>query len=306
MKNRRKPLVSVIMPAYNASSTIDSAIRSILNQTYKDWELIVIDDGSTDNTADLIQSFNHPGILLIKQENQGQSGARNTGIDSSKGEYIAFLDADDLWEEDKLREQIDCFKKAKHELGFVHTGYREFDDKKEYKPKPLRFVRKKQLKGFVFDDLVIHNFVGVLTVMIPRKILDEVGVFDKSLINSPDWDLWLRITRKYPVDYVDKSLARYRLNPHGLSKNYESYEKNLWMLLERHLLTEELPEGRRKRGLWLYYRHMTHGFARNGNFKKSFENLRKTCKTRPLTFLNILSFLYILYQISQSKRQRAN
>lgn len=289
------------MPAYNSASTIESAVQSVVSQTYTNWELIVVDDGSTDNTADIIHAFEHPGIVYLRQENQGQSSARNTGIKSAKGEYIAFLDADDMWETSKLEEQIACFINSSQDLGFVHTGYREFDEKREYNPRPLRFVRKKQLSGFVFEDLVVHNFIGVLTVMVPKIILDEVGYFDQNLVNSPDWDLWLRITKSYPVGYVDKSLARYRLNPHGLSKNYIKYEKNLWLLLERHLLKEDLPAKKRKRGLWLYYRHMAHGFARNGNFRKSFENLVLAQKNRPLTFQNLLSLIYIFFRILRNK-----
>ena len=294
MTNQSHLLVSVIMPAFNSVATIGSAIQSVIDQTYPYWELIVVDDGSEDNTSEIATSFRHPGIKVLQQENQGQSGARNTGIESARGKYIAFLDADDLWEKQKLEKQIRCFQDSKDKLGFVHTGYREFDGKRDYFPKPLRYVRKSKLRGMVFQDLVIHNFIGVLTVMIPKCILDEVGVFDRNLINSPDWDLWLRITRKYPIEYIDQPLARYRLNPHGLSKNYEKYEKNLWKLLERHLLKEDIPEKKRKMGLWLYYRHMAHGFARNGNRTKSFENLVKAFKIRPLSIHNLISAVYIV------------
>lgn len=295
----QNPLVSVIMPAYNAEKTIAEAIQSVIDQTYKNWELIVVDDGSLDRTAAVVQSFTDTRINLIKKENGGQSSARNKGITEANGVLIAFLDADDLWLLDKLSQQIAVFINCITMLGFVHTDYVEFDNRKENKPKPQKFVKRHQLKGYVYQDLIIHNFVGVLTVMVPKKVLDQVGLFDETLPNSPDWDLWLRITQSFPIEFIDSPLARYRLNPTGLSKNYEVYEKNLWKLLEKHLFKAEIPISRRNQGLWLYYRHMTHGFIRNGNFKKAIYYLFQAIKVKPLSFQNLLSWGYCLLKSSQ-------
>ena len=124
------PLVSVIMPAYNSKQTIAGSVKSVIAQTYTHWELIVVDDGSTDNTAKVITDMNHPQIRVINQQNGGQSSARNHGIRLAKGDYIAFLDADDYWLEKKLDYQIRYFENASESVGLVHTNYIEFNDKR--------------------------------------------------------------------------------------------------------------------------------------------------------------------------------
>jgi glycosyltransferase involved in cell wall biosynthesis len=291
------PLVSVIMPAYNSKQTIAGSVKSVIAQTYTHWELIVVDDGSTDNTAKVITDMNHPQIRVINQQNGGQSSARNHGIRLAKGDYIAFLDADDYWLEKKLDYQIRYFENASESVGLVHTNYIEFNDKREYSPKPLRHVKRHCFEGDVEETLVVHNFIGILTVMIPKTVLHDVGVFDESLLNSPDWDLWTRIVKKYRVGYIETPLAKYRFNPSGLSKNYKTYEKQLWKVLERHLLAGDYSSQLKKRGLWLYHRHMSHGFARNGNVVKSFENFLKTVRNKPMSPSNLLTLAYITLQL---------
>ena len=295
--NNFQPLVSVIMPAYNSAQTIGTAINSVLMQDYLNWEIIIIDDGSTDDTLNEIRKFKDARIKVFSQDNQGPSVSRNYGIKIANGEYIAFLDADDFWEKDKLNLQLQMLCNSEERMGLVHSNYYEFDHKRSYLPKPFRYTKMLNLEGNVYESLVIHNFVATLTVIVKREVFDNIGYFDTSLKAPEDWDLWIRIAKKYTFGYIPTPLARYRLNPSGISKNYYAFEKELQKVINRYLIAENHPQTSQKFGLWLFYRHMAHGYARHGDFCRSFDRLSKAFRMKPLERLNILSITYIILQL---------
>lgn len=300
------PLISVVMPAYNAAETIIESINSLLSQDYLNWELIVIDDGSTDDTYHKASSIKDSRIRIYQEFNKGVAATRNQGIQIAKGKYVAFLDADDLWNMEKLKNQVSFFESKEEKLGLIHSYYVEFDDLSEYRPKPLKHLSGLKLEGNIYEDLIVHNFIATLTVMVKKDVLNEVGGFDVTLSGPEDWDLWIRIARKYKVGYIDKSLARYRLNPSGLSKNVYKFEDQLWEVMEKHLLTSNLPEHKIKLGLWLYYRHVSHAYARVYQFDKAFNRLYKAIQVRPFLFRNFHSISYLFFVIIKKylKRER--
>ena len=206
------PKVSVIIPTYNSAQYIAEAIESVLAQTYKDYEIIVVDDGSIDNTREVLKPFMDK-IIYVYKENGGQASARNLGIKMSKGEYIAFLDSDDIWLPQKLELQVELLD-SRPEVGLVYSdNYRFTDDEGII---GLGSQRVQGLSGMVFNSLFLKNFIPTLTVMVRRKCLDDVGLFDESkhIVHSEDYDLWLRIAKKYEIAYIDKPLAKYRYRYH--------------------------------------------------------------------------------------------
>jgi len=210
--------VSVILPTYNRSRMISEAIDSVLNQTFKDFELIVVDNYSTDNTESAVQSYRDKRIRYYKNHNHGLvSVSRNYGIEKSGGEYIAFLDDDDLWLPEKLEKQLILLDSNK-ELGLVYSDYYNMDSNGNLIGEPC-FRSLKPFRGNVFNELIVVNFVPQLTVLIRREALDVVGGFNLKYRIAQDYDLWLRIAERYLIDFTEEPLAKYRIHGGNVSGN---------------------------------------------------------------------------------------
>lgn len=213
------PKVSVVITCYNYGRYIDFCLRSVLSQTYNNYEILVIDDGSTDNTRDcMLRYSDFPNIKYVYQENKGQAKAKNNGIQHATGEYIAFLDADDLWVKDKLEKQIRLFENSR--VGVVYSRAYHIDDI------GLRLRRDPLIKyltprsGKVTNWLFLDNFVYFSSSIVRNQCFEDFGVFDESLQMGIDWDLWLRVSTKYDFDFVDEELLGYRVGHTGqMSKN---------------------------------------------------------------------------------------
>ncbi len=212
------PLVSVIIPTYNGSRFIRETIQSVIGQSYSKIEIIVIDDGSTDNTPDIVKSINDPRLIHIQQANSGVSMARNRGIDISRGDYIAFLDHDDVWLPHKLERQLQLFKEDPN-IAMVYADTFIIDENNSiintYSHK-IKFYR-----GMIFKELFFSCFITILTVVIKKSVFLEVGPFLPFKIGE-DYDLFLKCAAKYPIDYIDEPLAKYRVHESNYSKNYET------------------------------------------------------------------------------------
>jgi glycosyltransferase involved in cell wall biosynthesis len=209
------PLVSVIMPVYNGEKYIEQSIISVINQSYINWELIIIDDGSTDNTKIKVNALRlvDKRIKYYYQKNCGQAKARNLGVHFSVGDYLAFLDSDDLWYPNKLKITIEAFLNNP-EIHLVYTGFDYIDESNILLD-----------RCFIHPDIYnIHNsllkfdFIGTLTVIIKKTIFLEVNGFDEKLYGTEDWDLWIRVSSNYNIKYIDLILSSYRENPNGSSK----------------------------------------------------------------------------------------
>ena len=224
--------ISVIIPTYNRKKYIKRAIDSVIRQSYKPFEIIVIDDGSTDGTYELIKkSYSSSQISIEKQINNGVSSARNKGVKLANGDWIAFLDSDDEWFENKLELQVREIKKSKtfmichtNEI-WIRNGIRVNQMKKHQK-----------YGGFIFEKCLDMCRISPSSVMIRRCIFDEIGLFDEDLIICEDYDLWLRISSKYPVLYLDSMLIK-KFGGHEdqLSKNINGIEQFRIQSLEKIL-----------------------------------------------------------------------
>jgi len=217
-------LVSVIIPAYNSREHIAEAVQSALDQTYQPVEVIAIDDGSTDGTGEVLRSFGNK-IRYIRKENGGPASARNVGIESAAGEFVAFLDGDDIWYPQKLEKQMSLFQ---GDVGLVYARVDSFDENG-----PVEKVRKPLIRGEVFERLFNKNLISTSTVVVKKECFDKVGLFDEDpdLISVEDYDMWLRIAALTKVDFLDEPLIKYRLHPGGISKNYHrSYNGEMKVL----------------------------------------------------------------------------
>jgi glycosyltransferase involved in cell wall biosynthesis len=211
-------LVSVVIATYNMAGFLPLAIRSALAQTYPDIEVLIIDDGSTDGTAQVVAPFLADArVRYRRQENGGQAVAKNRGIRESTGQYVAFLDADDLWAPDKLEAQIPLFA-ASRAVGVVYSAFVYIDEKGN----PLPHVPHNLHRGRVSGPLLTSNFVGFGTSVVRRECFERLGSFKENLGMGIDYDLWLRFSTQYEFDYVDRPLLYYREWPGQMSRNWNT------------------------------------------------------------------------------------
>ncbi len=230
--------ISVVMPVYNVEKYVLSAIASVLNQSFEDFELIIVNDGSTDNSLSLCQSIKDKRILIINQSNRGLAGARNTGIRESRGKYVAFLDSDDLWERTKLESHYQHLENNRN-VGVSFCNSLLIDESGN----PLGITQSPKLKKISFKDIICRNPIGNGSVpVIRRTLLDSTSFyqyykgikqrsyFDEVFRQSEDIEYWLRIAIKSTLRFegIDKNLTYYRVNSSGLSsdlkKQFHSWE----------------------------------------------------------------------------------
>ena len=201
MSHHRPPRVSVIIPTYNRSWCLSEAIDSVLSQTFQDMELIVVDDGSTDETPALLSRYDDR-LRCLRQTNRGVSVARNHGIQAANGALIAFLDSDDLWQPDKLARQVDFFDRqpdaliCQTEETWIRRGVRVNPKHRHRKP-----------SGWIFEPSLALCLVSPSAVMMRRELLEEMGGFDESLPACEDYDLWLRVSLRHPIHLIDEPLV---------------------------------------------------------------------------------------------------
>lgn len=192
-------LISVIIPTYNRKEFLKNAIESVLNQKNVNFELIVVDDGSTDGTKEIVKKY---PLKYIYQENKGPSSARNNGILNSSGSFISFLDSDDLWVEDKLKLQI-CFFKENKDYLIVHTGEKWIKNGKVLKQKE----KHKKGSGDQFERSLELCVISPSSVMMKKELFEKVGLFDENFPACEDYEFWLRVTSKFKVGFIEKELV---------------------------------------------------------------------------------------------------
>ena len=226
--------ISVVIPSYNRKEFLKRSIDSAINQTKKPFEIIVVDDGSTDGTETMIKS-DYDFVKFIKQKNKGVSAARNIGIEVSIGEWICFLDSDDEWKKDKLEKQINAMKS--------NPGYKFFHSNEIWIKNGIRINQKKKHKkygGDIFDKCLDMCRISPSSVMIDKTVFDEVGNFNENLVVCEDYELWLRICDKYRVFFIDEPLIiKYGGHQGQLSYSIESIENHRIKALE-YLILENL------------------------------------------------------------------
>jgi glycosyltransferase involved in cell wall biosynthesis len=218
--------VSVIIPNYNYERFLGKAVDSALGQTYHDIEVIVVDDGSKDGSREIIDGY-AGRIEAIFQKNQGVAAARNNGVAAAGGEYIAFLDADDVWLPAKLELQVGMFADDP-ELGMVHVGIVEIDDAGNCLDEHL-----DGQQGWVADELLRFERGVILGggsgILVRRDVFDEIGGFDARMSTSADWDLFYRIASRHPVGFIPRVLLKYRIHASNMHSNIKAMEHDMML-----------------------------------------------------------------------------
>jgi glycosyltransferase involved in cell wall biosynthesis len=276
------PLVTVVIPAYNAAAFLRDAIESVLAQTYRPLEVIVVDDGSTDDTAAIAQSFGPP-VRCIRQANARQAAARNRGIREAAGELFAFLDADDTWDEEKLAKQVARLERDA-DLGLVYCCVREVDAAGR-----SGAYRQARLRGRAWREVLLGVPGGGVcgsTFVVPRRVLDAVGLFDESLAPCEDTELLWRVASAFPIDFIDEPLVCYRVHTGNDHWNVDRMARAWTSLYEKALDVPAVKaEGRifraRCRGRLFYM--LAGDYARGGRWGASIRNgLRAVLAWPPL------------------------
>ncbi len=230
------PKVSILTPAFNAAKYLSETIDSVLAQTFQDFEMIIVDDGSTDNTREVAQGYaqKHPGkIRYIYQKNAGPAAARNTAIKNSTGEYLALLDSDDLWMPNRLEEGVAVLD-AKPEVGLVHAKTIRLVDGKKLAPLKRHLP---SLSGRIYRNLITRRAnISCLTVLFRRSCLEKIGLFDEAqeCIGVEDRDLWVRLSKFYKVQFINKEVGYYRIIAAGISRNSERMMKGKIYVIKKN------------------------------------------------------------------------
>lgn len=229
------PTIDVVIPVYNCEKYIVDAIKSVDRQTFKPASIIVVNDGSTDNTLKRIQLYvlerdqNLARLKVINKANGGLSSARNAGIQAGRSEWIAFLDSDDLWLPDKLQRQVEVLMSSDvTNLGAVYCDYVLIGEDGELLIDQPSSVLDSSVRGKIFERLLFGNFVASSGsgVLCRRTCFETVGLFDESLAAAEDWDMWLRISQDFGFDFVSDRLVKIRRTGNSMSSNRERQFKS--------------------------------------------------------------------------------
>jgi len=222
--------ISVIIPTYNYARFLGEAIDSAFAQTSPSLEVIVVDDGSTDATPEVLAAYSDR-IRVIRQKNQGVAMARNAGIAAARGEYLAFLDSDDAWYPRKLELQLPRFE-AEPALGLVHCGAETIDSAGRTLKMSVGGMEGRVAEAMLRLDREVINPQGS-SIVVPKRVAEEIGGFDRRLPPSEDWDFCYRIAARYPIGYVAEVLVRYRLHGRGIHMNIARMERSMLIALEK-------------------------------------------------------------------------
>ena len=274
-----RPAVSIVLPTYNRGYCIRRSVDSILNQTFRDFELIVVDDGSTDDTKSIMESYADPRIVYIHNVgNRGQTPRLNQGLSVARADLIAFQDSDDEWMPEKLEKQVSAMRRLPPEVGIVYT------DKWRCEPGRAPFHWRSPVNmpedGIIFDKALDENVynIGPQSVLIRRECFDAVGLFDERLTNFNDWDLFVRISRRYLFHHIQEPLVNYNVSADAMTalgerKAIEAIEV-IFDKYQSDLV--RLPAVLAKRAYWIGSFHM-----RNGNAAKGRAYIAKALRAQP-------------------------
>jgi len=266
--DKEKPLFSIIVPAYNSQDTITETITSILNQIENNFEVIIINDGSTDNTVEVINNLKlDKRFRVLNQKNSGLSGALNTGISNSKGQFLAFIDSDDLWFPNKLS----CIKSIlslNPSANFISSNASWFKYNDGVKNEGVINYNILDLDIDPVIQVNIYNKFVTSSVVIKSELIEKIGFFDTNLKGTGDWDYWIRASRFGNFICSPEVLVSYRENEQGISKNKKYFHKMEWRVIVKNWRTVLLTHGLRpaRLMLWAYYRKSMSIALENKNY----------------------------------------
>ena len=299
---RKDMLVSIIMPVYNGMPFLKEAVDSVFKQTYKEFELIVINDGSSDGSLRFLEETKKRAkerLKIINQTNRGQVVAKNNGIKVAQGDFIAFLDSDDVWDKEKLTVQMEFFKK--HPTLFLcYTEAFLIDENS----KKIGYRSVNSLyKGRCFDLLIKRNNITASSVVLKRKCIDTVGKFDETLNCCENWDLWLRISKFFEIGYIKKPLTSYRIHSSHMSNKRSKMLMGRIEVIKKHCLG--LSKKEYKNALLNAYIDFAKSNLWNLELEDAKNNLLEALKIKPFSFTCLkLYFKWLVKQYLTQKRKK--
>jgi glycosyltransferase involved in cell wall biosynthesis len=285
-----KPLVSVIIPAYNAARTLETTVQSVFGQSLQDFEIVIVDDGSKDNTLEVAERIaaSDSRVKVVAQPNSGAAAARNAGIKAAGGEYVAFLDADDLWLPQKLERQIALLNSEK-DAAAVQTGaYYVNDDLEVLSVRPCVIP-----KDVLLETLLFRSFPALMsTLLVKRSAFDKIGLLDTKLVILEDWELAIRLSRFCNLKSIEEPLALYRNYPGNRSRDLSIHIKPGQIILEKLFRDPTLPVHIRQRKALIYstFYRMLSGAAFNvGKYGDTLKFGIKSLLTHPSALIYMAS-----------------
>jgi len=293
------PLVSIIVPAYNCENTIDETLNALINQKYANYEIIIVDDGSTDNTKTKLSKYENQ-IRVITQENAGVAAARNTGIHAARGDWVGFCDADDIWSEHKLSAQVNCVL-TKPEIEMIFCGWWVWspDEKGVFEvPEDFntlvcdQYTIDDERSGWIYHQLLLDCLCLTSTVLIRKSLIDKVGFFDESLKCGEDYDYWLRISRITKTVKLKSKYVLYRQHqqsitrkPHEINYEYKVLENAIqrWGLKNEN--GQRVDRIKIKRRLAKLNFDFAYNHYKSGNYSVAIKSLMRAIIHEPSWYL---------------------
>lgn len=271
------PKVSVVILTFNRAVLLERAIQSVLAQTFHDFELIVVDDCSTDHTSQVVKEIPDERIHYIRHEkNTGEGGGRNTGLRNATGEYIGYLDDDDEWLPEKLKLQVECLDQSSPEVGAVHCGRMDID----VETGEVLGAIIHQGKGDIFSRLLQGNFLTLSSILLRAKCFEAVGEFDQDIPAGLDSDMWLRVSKKFQFECINQALVKYGIHKKTMSANFglQLRGQEAWLRKYNHIIKEDLKTyGSRYMKLAMMY-------CLNGENQKGRKLILDVIKGNPMCF----------------------
>ena len=284
------PKVSVIIPTHNRAEFLRSAVKSVLNQTFQDFEIVIIDDASKDHTQEVIANFNDTRIKVIhNQVSKGAAGARNIGLINTSGEYIAFLDDDDEWLPEKLKIQTCLLDNSPPEVGGIYT---------------YSFIKEKvsgrvlSIWNYEIKDFSNENVVTTSSVLLRRECFGKCGLFDENMPTGSDYDMWIRISEKFSFEIIKDALVNYYIHENRLSINYGKKRRGLEILFDKHdnLFKKDTKEYSRM------YLSLRVFYCYKGELLKGRRAFSKSIRMNPFEIRGYFNFLLSLLGAEKFKK----
>ena len=289
------PLVSIVIPAFNAMGHLPETLQSAQSQSHANTEILIVNDGSTDGVVEFVARQQDPRIKLLSQPNRGLAAARNTGIAAAKGAYIAFLDADDLWDAEKLACQVGALESSAS-AGLAHTGIRYIDRCGRPLNKPLAAFGN----GSVRDSILLENPVRCgSTPVVRASCFADVGTFDESLRFSEDWDMWIRIARRYDFIAIGRPLTSYRQHEANMTKSHTVIMPNMLKILDKAFRERDgSAENLKRKAYGRAYLFAAWRAHLEDDFKLAGSHQIKAVRHSPRLFLSRTNISLMLHEIS--------
>jgi glycosyltransferase involved in cell wall biosynthesis len=287
--------VSLIIPAYNAEKYIGFTIESLIRQSHADLEIIVVDDGSTDRTREIACGYAQTDdrIAVLPQKNLGVATARNTGIEAATGEFVGFIDADDIWHSTAVAKMLSRFEGASPNLGVVYTWSADIDEENRV----TGGVHASNARGHVYPLLIFHNFLGnASSTIIRKRCLEEISGFRPEFdLGCEDFDLYLRLASRFGFDVVPEFLVAYRRTPGAMSSHVERMNRAHHQVLDKVRCERPSVSPRLLRSSKVnFYAYLAHSAGSGGNEHGPLHWIRRSFRTDPILTLCRIDLLAIL------------